>query len=227
MVVAAVAQALGLQDMGSRPLAERLIDFLRPRQMLLVLDNFEQVLDAAPHLAEWLAACPRLKLLVTSRSVLHLSGEHDFPVTPLALPPSDAQPSVDEVAAAAAVRLFLARAQATRPDFALTDTNAAAVAAVCRRLDGLPLAIELAAARIAHLPLAALLLRLEQRLPLLTGGPRDVPARLRTMRDAIAWSYDLLSPEEQTALSSACRLRRRVHPRCGGGCRRCAATVIG
>ena len=103
LVVAAVAQALGLQDMGSRPLAERLIEFLRPRRMLLVLDNFEQVLEAAPHLVEWLSTCPHLKLLVTSRAVLHLSAEHDFPVAPLALPPSHAQPSVDEVAASAAV----------------------------------------------------------------------------------------------------------------------------
>ena len=197
MVVAAVAQALGLHDMGSRSLAERLISFLRPRKMLLVLDNFEQVLDAAPHLVEWLAACSRLKILVTSRSVLHLSAEHDFPVTPLALPPPNAQPSVEEVEAAAAVRLLLARARAARPEFALTDTNAIAVATVCRRLDGLPLAIELAAARLAHLPLAALLARLEQRLPLLTGGPQDLPARLQTMRDAVAWSYELLSPEEQ------------------------------
>ena len=197
LVVAAVAQALGLQDMGRRPLAERLVGFLRSRQTLLVLDNFEHVLDAAPHLAEWLAASRRLKLLVTSRSVLHLSAEHDFPVAPLALPPEKAQPSVDEVEAAAAVRLLLTRARAARPDFALTDTNATAVAAVCRRLDGLPLAIELAAARLAHLPLTALLARLEHRLPLLTGGPRDLPARLRTMRDAVSWSYELLSPEEQ------------------------------
>jgi predicted ATPase/DNA-binding CsgD family transcriptional regulator/transcriptional regulator with XRE-family HTH domain len=197
LVAGTVAQALGLQDMGNRPLTERLIQFLHLRQMLLVLDNFEQVLDAAPLLAEWLAASPRLKLLVTSRSVLHLSAEYEFPVMPLALPSAEAQPSVEEVKAAAASQLFLARARAARPDFALTETNATAVATLCRRLDGLPLAIELAAARLAYLPLAALLERLEQRLPLLTGGPRDLPARLRTMRDAVAWSYELLSPQEQ------------------------------
>ena len=218
LVVAAVAQALGLQDMGSRPLAERLVGFLRPRRMLLVLDNFEQVLEAALHLVAWLSACPHLKLLVTSRAVLRVSAEHDYPVTPLALPPSRAQPSVEEVAAAGAVQLFLARAQATRPDFALTDTNAAAVAEVCRRLDGLPLAIELAAARLAHLPLAGLLRHLDQRLPLLTGGPRDLPARLRTMRDAIAWSYELLSPEEQVRFGGS--------PSSSGGSTLDAATEV-
>jgi predicted ATPase len=197
LVVGAIAQALGLQDTGSRSLAERLVDLLRPRRTLLVLDNFEQLLDAAPQIAALLAACPGLKALITSRAVLHLSGEHDFPVPPLALPPTGARGSVDRVRESAAVRLFLARARAARPDFVLTETNSAAVAAVCRSLDGLPLAIELAAARIAHLPLAALLQRLEQRLPLLTGGPRDQPPRLRSMRDAIAWSHELLSPDEQ------------------------------
>ncbi len=220
LVVVAVAQALGLQDLGSRPLAERLIDFLRPRQKLLVLDNFEQVLDAALDLAGWLATCPGLKLFVTSRSVLHVSAECDFPVAPLALPPSHAQPSVSEVEAAAAVQLFLARAGAVRPGFALTDTNAAAVAGICRRLDGLPLGLELAAARLAHLPLSALLRRLEQRLPLLTGGPRDSPERLRTMRDAIAWSHDLLAPDEQA-------LFRRIAVFVGGFSLEAAARVAG
>jgi predicted ATPase/DNA-binding CsgD family transcriptional regulator len=192
LVIPTIAQELGLQDMGSRPLTERLVDVLRPRQTLLVLDNLEHVLDAAPHLATLLVACPRLKLLVTSRSVLHLSGEYDFPVPPLALPPPGTQHSLPEVGAAAAVMLFVARAGAARPEFVLTDQNAVAVAGVCQRLDGLPLAIELAATRITHLPPALLLARLDQRLPLLTGGPHDLPARLQTMRDAIAWSYSLL-----------------------------------
>lgn len=198
LVIPTIAHALGLQDLGSRPLIEQLIDVLRHRQTLLVLDNLEQVLAAAPHLATLLIACPGLKFLATSRSVLHLSGEHDVPVPPLALPPSGAQPSVADVREAAAVQLFVARAQAARPEFVLTEQNAAAVAAVCERLDGLPLAIELAATRIPHLPPAALLARLEQRLPLLTGGPQDLPARLQTMRSAIAWSYSLLPPQDQT-----------------------------
>jgi predicted ATPase/DNA-binding CsgD family transcriptional regulator len=197
LVIPTIAQELGLQDMGSRPLTERLIDLLHPRQALLVLDNLEHVLDAAPHLATLLVACPRLKLLVTSRSVLHLSGEYDFPVPPLALPPPGTQHSLAEVGAAAAVMLFVARAGAARPEVVLTDQNAVAVAGVCQRLDGLPLAIELAATRITHLPPALLLDRLDQRLPLLTGGPHDLPPRLRTMRDAIAWSYSLLPPQDQ------------------------------
>jgi predicted ATPase/DNA-binding CsgD family transcriptional regulator len=197
LVVPTIAHALGLLDIGSHSLTERLMDVLRPRQTLLLLDNLEQILDASPHLAELLVACPPLKLLVTSRSVLHLSGEHNFPVPPLALPSPAAPLSLSEVGASAAVRLFVVRAGAARPDFVLTEQNAGAVTAVCQRLDGLPLAIELAATRITHLPPASLLARLEQRLPLLTGGPHDLPARLRTMRDAIAWSYSLLPPQDQ------------------------------
>ncbi|HEY7031133.1 MAG TPA: tetratricopeptide repeat protein [Thermomicrobiales bacterium] len=197
LVVASIAQALGLPDVGGVQVEERLISFLRKRRLLLVLDNFEHVLDAASRVAEMLAVCPHLKVLVTSRAILRLSAEHDFPVPPLSLPPSGAQVSADEAIASEAVRLFLVRGRAKKPDMALTDANAAAIAAICRRLDGLPLAIELAAARTPHLPLAALLLRLEQRLPVLTGGPRDQPDRLRTMRNAIAWSYDLLTPGER------------------------------
>src|SRR5215217_960425 len=196
LVLPGIAHALGLRESGEQAMAEQLIGFLRPRALLLVLDNFEHVLDAAPQLSGVLTNCPRLKILVTSRSVLSLSGEHDLLVPPLRLPPS-ATPHLSVVASAEATQLFLERARAVRPDFTLTDANAAVVAAICWRLDGLPLAIELASARLAHLPLAALQHRLEQRLPLLTGGPRDLPARLQTMRDAIAWSYDLLSADEQ------------------------------
>ncbi|MBW3634088.1 MAG: tetratricopeptide repeat protein, partial [Chloroflexi bacterium] len=169
-----------------------------PRALLLVLDNVEHLLAAAPQLSTVLAGCPRLQILATSRSVLNLSGEHDLPVPPLTLPAAHDAVSPTDAAASAAVHLFLERARAVRPDFRLTETNAATVVAICQRLDGLPLAIELASARIAHLPLDALHRRLEHRLPLLTGGARDLPARLQTMRDAIAWSYDLLTPEEQT-----------------------------
>ena len=203
LVVPAIAQALGLREMGGRPLRNRLTDYLHERHVLLVLDNFEHVVAAAPEVAALLTACPCLTVLITSRDVLRLSGEHGFPVPPLTLPDPNVIPPVADLMAFEAIRLFLARAQAVQPGFALTDANAATVAAICARLDGLPLAIELAAARVGHLPLAALLERLAgtvQRpvgLRVLTGGARDLPARLRTMRDAIAWSYDLLSPEEQ------------------------------
>jgi predicted ATPase/DNA-binding CsgD family transcriptional regulator len=150
---------------------------------LLVLDNLEQVIEAAPFIAELLTACPRLKVLVTSRVVLRLSFERDVPVNPLPIPES--------------VQLFVTRARSTNAAFAITAENAATVAVICARLDGLPLAIELAAARVLALPPAALLARLERALPLLTGGARDQPDRLRTMRDAIAWSYDLLDEAEQ------------------------------
>jgi predicted ATPase/DNA-binding NarL/FixJ family response regulator len=172
-------------------------DVLRERRLLLVLDNFEQLLAAAPQVAGLLQACPRLKILVTSRSVLHLEGEHEYPVPLLGLPDLAHLPSPDEIAQHAAVELFVQRARAVKPDFALTEANAAAVAAICVHLDGLPLAIELAAARIRLLPPQALLGRLSNRLALLTDGARNLPTRQQTLRATLDWSYGLLSPEEQ------------------------------
>jgi predicted ATPase len=192
LVLPTIAGAFGLSEIGPRPLAERLVAHLRPRQLLLVLDNVEQVVEAAPVVAQLLTVCPRLTVLATSRVRLHVSDEHDLPVPPLAVPSS-----AEEVARSPAVRLFVARARAASPAFALSETNAAAVAAICARLDGLPLAIELAAARVYVLLPAALLARLERALPVLTGGARDRPDRQRTMRDAIAWSYHLLDLSEQ------------------------------
>lgn len=197
LVATSIAQVVGLREEGSRPLGESLAAFLETKDMLLVLDNVEHLPGAAPLLADLLAACPALKLLVTSRAALRLRAEHEFVVPPLALPASDQQPSAAALTHYAAVALFVQRAQAARPDFALTDENAAAIAAICRRLDGLPLAIELAAARTKLLPPAALLERLDRRLALLTHGPSDLPARQQTMRAAIAWSYALLAPDEQ------------------------------
>jgi predicted ATPase/DNA-binding CsgD family transcriptional regulator len=203
LVVPAIAQALSLREMGGRPLRNRLIDYLHERHVLLILDNFEHVVAAAPQVVALLTACPGLTVLITSRDVLRLSGEYGFPVPPLTLPDANVLLPAADVLSSEAIRLFLARAEAVQPGFTLTDGNAATLSAICARLDGLPLAIELAAARVGHLPLTSLLERLAgtvQRpvgLHVLTGGARDVPARLRTMRDAIAWSYDLLSPEEQ------------------------------
>ncbi|MGH2618603.1 MAG: ATP-binding protein, partial [Thermomicrobiales bacterium] len=179
LVIPAIAHGLGLSDMGRRSITERLHEFLHERDLLLVLDNLEQLVDTGPLLSDLLATHPRLKILATSQTVLRLSGEHDVPVLPLALPATNEAPSPETAAAADAVRLFLARAQAARPDFALTDANAPIVAAICQHLDGLPLAIELAAARVGHLPLPAILERRQQRLTFLTGGPRDLPERLR------------------------------------------------
>jgi predicted ATPase/DNA-binding CsgD family transcriptional regulator len=200
LVLAEIAQALGVREAGDRPLADQLVSLLRERALLLVLDNLEQVLAVAPRVAALLTACPRLTILATSRAPLRVSGERTFDVQPLALPGRvdvSGVPHLADLARAEAVHLFVERAHAARSDFALTETNAAAVAEVCQRLDGLPLAIELAAARVGTLPPAALLARLEKRLPLLTEGPRDAPQRLRTMRDAVGWSYDLLDPEGQ------------------------------
>jgi predicted ATPase/DNA-binding CsgD family transcriptional regulator len=193
----AIARILGLSDMGSRPLAERLRDYLRQRQVLLVLDNLEQLIDATPLVADLLATSPWLTIVATSQSVLHLSAEHNFPVPPLRLSTGNDNASVAQIASADAVRFFVDRARASRPDFALTEGNAVTVASLCARLDGLPLAIELAAARVGHLPLPAILTRLEQKLAFLTGGARDMPDRLRTLRDAVTWSYDLLETNEQ------------------------------
>lgn len=194
-VLPAIALALGLRDQGARSPHENLVRSLARRELLLVLDNFEQVAAAAPQIAALLAATTGPRLLVTSRGALHISGEQEFPVAPLALPPEDTGAHDSP-----AVRLFVDRARAVRPDFALSAENAAAVAAICRRLDGLPLAIELAAARIRLLAPGALLARLGRPLAILTGGPRDQPARHQTLRDAIAWSYDLLEGDEQRLL---------------------------
>ena len=197
LVIAAVARTFGIPETGTQPLAERLAAALLSRPVLLVLDNFEHVLEAASQVAALLAACPAIKALVTSRSVLRVSVEHADGIWPLGLPDAGDRMSPDEIGGSEAVRLFVARARAAQPDFALTDANADVVAAICRCLDGLPLAIELAAAKLRLLPPEALLARLARALPLLTGGGRDLPARQRTMRDAIAWSYELLTSDEQ------------------------------
>ena len=220
LVLPAIARAVGVREGGDRSLVEGLRAALAGRRSLLVLDNVEQVLPAAPAVAELLAACPSLTALVTSRTRLRVSGEHDFPVPPLALPDRTAPPVPDRLGENDAVRLFVARAHEVNPAFALTDANAVAVAEVCRRLDGLPLAIELAAAWAAVLPPPAMLARLGRRLPLLTEGPRDLPARQRTMRDAIAWSHDLLSLEEQA-------LFRRLAVFAGGFTLEAAEAVTG
>jgi non-specific serine/threonine protein kinase len=196
LVAPAIAQALGVREAGEQLLMDRLATAIGDRRILLVLDNVEQVVEAAPVVADLLGRCTRLTFLATSRVRLRISGEHEYVVPPLALAPSMAL-SIEEAAASEAVQLFVARAQAVRTDFDLTADNAAAVAAMCARLDGLPLAIELAATRVKVMPPSVILARLETRLPLLTGGGRDVPAHQQTMRDTIAWSYGLLSPAEQ------------------------------
>ncbi|HEX6552282.1 MAG TPA: LuxR C-terminal-related transcriptional regulator [Ktedonobacteraceae bacterium] len=195
LVLPTLVQALGLQS--SRAPLELLQAALWEQQLLLVLDNFEQVAAAAPLLIDLLAVCSRLTLLVTSREVLHVRGEHVFEVPPLALPDPRHLPDWAILARYGAVALFLERAREVQPSFEFTPGDAALIAEICVRLDGLPLAIELAAARLKLLPLPALLERLERRLAILTGGPRDVPTRQRTLRDTIAWSYELLSEEEQ------------------------------
>jgi predicted ATPase len=167
--------------------------------VLVVLDNFEQVIDAAPVVGKLLAGCPELRVLVTSREVLRLQAEHDFPLRPLAVPPFDRLTPIEEIEQFPAVALFVNRARAADPSFVLTTENAVAVAELCARLDGLPLALELAAVRVRSLTPAAMLERFESRLKLLTGGPRDLPDRQRTLRQAIDWSHDLLEPVEQTA----------------------------
>jgi predicted ATPase len=197
LVASTVGQALGVRELSESSLVDSLTAYLRDKRHLLVLDNFEQVVEAAPLVVDLLLECPKLTVLVTSRMRLRVSGEREVPVPPLALPDMESEAAADRLAKSAAVCLFVTRAEAVKPGFRLTDDNAAAVAAVCRRLDGLPLAIELAATRVKVLSPAGLLDRLEQRLPLLTQGGRDVPVRQQTMRDTIAWSYDLLPADEQ------------------------------
>ena len=196
LVTAAIAAALGLSTSGGALISD-LKSYLRARRLVLVLDNFEQVMGAAPLVAELLGAAPGVVALVTSRMVLHLSGEHEFPVLPLPVPPIGAGGDAAEVQRCASVRLFVQRAQAASAGFELTSGNAGAVAEICRRLDGLPLAIELAAARVRLLPPQALLARLDDKMGLLTGGARDLPERQQTLRNTLNWSFDLLSAREQ------------------------------
>jgi predicted ATPase/class 3 adenylate cyclase len=197
LVIPTIARALGIRESMGQPLFARLVEVLQQKPVLLLLDNFEQVVEAAPQVADLLTSCPQLKLLVTSREVLHVRSEHEFAVPPLALPDPAHLPKLAALARTPAVALFLQRAQAARPEFKLTSTNARAVAEICVRLDGLPLAIELAAARMKLLSPQTLLARLDQPLIILTGGARDVPARQQTLRNTIEWSYQLLNAREQ------------------------------
>ncbi len=209
LVVPTIAQALGVKEAAGQPLLDLVSAWLREKELLLLLDNFEQVAEAAVEVSALLARCPQLNVLVTSRAVLHLSGEHEFPVPPLSLPDPRHLPDLMTLSQYEAVALFIARAQAVKPEFQVTNANAPAVAEICVRLDGLPLAIELAAARSKMLPPQALLARLGQRFTLLTSGAQDVPARQQTLRNTIAWSYDLLDAGEQ-------RLFRRLSVFVGG-----------
>jgi predicted ATPase len=197
LVVPTIAQSLGIKEAGERSLLDLLQAYLQGKRLLLLLDNFEQVVAAAPRLADLLSGCHHLKILVTSRAVLHIHGEHEFAVPPLALPDLTHLPESESLAQYAAIALFLERAKAARSDFKMTGATMRAIAEICVRLDGLPLAIELAAARIKLLPPQALLTRLGHRLQVLTSGARDAPIRQQTLRNTLAWSYDLLDAEEQ------------------------------
>ena len=197
LVANAIAQSLDVQDMGGQSISEILKHYLREKVLLLVLDNFEHLLSAAPLVAELLAAASRLKVLATSREALRVYGEQEYPVPPLALPDPKVSDGVETLREYEAVALFVKRAKAVKPDFDLTPDNALAIVAICARLDGLPLAIELAAARMKLYTPNALFGRLHQCLSALTGGARDLPERQQTLRGAIAWSYDLLNEGEK------------------------------
>ncbi|HEY6278987.1 MAG TPA: LuxR C-terminal-related transcriptional regulator [Streptosporangiaceae bacterium] len=193
LVPSSIAQGIGLQDARDRPLMEHLISQLRERRLLIVLDNFEHLLGGAPVVTQLLQETSALRILVTSRSSLRVSGEQECPVPPLAVPDLAARSTPESLAGCESVRLFAERAAAATPGFAIDEKNAPAIAQIARRLDGLPLAIELAAARVKLLPPGSILARLEDSLSLLTGGSRDLPDRLQTLRATIAWSYDLLT----------------------------------
>jgi predicted ATPase/class 3 adenylate cyclase/DNA-binding CsgD family transcriptional regulator len=197
LVIAAIAQSLGIREVGGQPLVERLKDELQRKQILLLLDNFEQVVSAAVQVADLLATCRQLKVIVTSRVVLHVQAEQEFFVPSLSLPDPNHVPDLAALSQYEAVALFIRRAQSARPDFQVTNANAPAVAEICVRLDGLPLAIELAAARMKVLSPEALLARLHQPLHVLASGPREVVARQQTLRNTIEWSYQLLNAQEQ------------------------------
>jgi predicted ATPase/DNA-binding XRE family transcriptional regulator len=219
LLLTAVAQALDVVATPDQPLRQQVIDALREQHLLLVLDNFEQLVEAATAVADLLAGCPALKVLATSREPLHIRAEHEYPVGPLATPDLDDLPRLNELARVPAVELLIRRAGAVNHEFALTDANAQAVAEITVRLDGLPLAIELSAPRLRILSPAELLARLERRLPLLTGGARDLPARQQAIRATLDWSHDLLTAEEQV-------LFRRLAV-FAGGCSLDAAECVG
>jgi predicted ATPase/DNA-binding SARP family transcriptional activator len=209
LVIPTIATTIGVRESGGRPIAESLKYALQDRQVLLVVDNFEQVAAAAPHVADLLAAAAQLRVLVTSRTLLHVYGEYEYRVPPMVTPGPEDLPPTERLAQVEAVQLFVQRAQAARADFALDEGNAQAIAEICARLDGLPLAIELAAARVRLLSPEAMLPHLDDRLGFLTGGPRDLPARQRTLRATIEWSYDLLDADE-------CALFHRLAVYAGG-----------
>jgi predicted ATPase/DNA-binding XRE family transcriptional regulator len=219
LVAPTIAERLGVQERAGQTLSETIVAHLAGKRLLLVLDNFEHVLPAAPLVAELLGACPALRVVTTSRTPLRLSGEHRYPVSPLDLPDTGQLPPLEELGQIAAVRLFVERVRAVKPDFALSETNTPAVVEIVRRLDGLPLALELVAARAHALSPAALAVRLDRSLPLLTGGAQDLPERQRTLRDTVAWSYDLLRPHEQA-------LFRRLGVFAGGCALEAAETVV-
>jgi predicted ATPase/class 3 adenylate cyclase len=196
-VAGAVARVLGVRDDGSQSVQDRLVAHLKTRKMLLVLDNFEHLIVGTAVVARWLKECPHLQLLATSRVPLHLAGEQEIQVAPLALPRRKHLLDAASLSQFSAVALFIERARAVKPDFSVDEKNAPAIAEICARLDGLPLAIELAAARVKLLPVATMMTRLEKSLSFLVGGPRDVAARQQTLRAAIAWSFDLLADDEK------------------------------
>ena len=195
--ISRVAQQLVVRE-GGRPLLENVKDYLRDKQMLLVMDNFEQLVSTAPLVAEILATAPQLKIITSSRIALNLHGEREFPVPPLELPQAENESALEKLIENESVILFVERARTAHPNFVLTKDNASAVAEICRRLDGLPLALELAAARIKLLQPQAILSRLDDKLKLLTGGARDLPTRHQTLRNTLEWSYDLLNQDEKT-----------------------------
>ncbi len=197
-VIPAIAQALGLPERENHHLFDRLKTFLRDRQLLVLLDNFEQVLPAAPLLSDLLSSCPQLKLLVTSRALLRVWGEYEFTISPLEMPDLQHLPECESLLQVAAVALFVQRTQAILPGFQLTDENARDIAEICRRLEGVPLALELAATRSKLLSPQELLSRLEPRLQVLTGGRKDAPVRQQTLHNTLSWNYGFLSPDEQT-----------------------------
>jgi len=197
LVPSVIGSAMGIREEGPRPILETLQSELRDKVALLVLDNFEQVIDATPAIGALLSAAPHIRIMVTSREPLRIEGEHEAPVPPLDLPDPASPTALEELGSYESISLFLDRGAAVDPGFTLSEENAAAIAKICASLDGLPLAIELAASRIRLLAPEVMAERLDRRLPLLTGGPRDLPARQRTLRGAIAWSYDLLGDQQR------------------------------